>query len=269
MALPSYAMNVSSFPEMYERWLVEPLFQPWAEVLLDLTRLRAGDRVVDIACGTGIVARTARKKLGPDSRVVGVDVSPQMLAVARSVEPGVEWREGNAAALPCGNGETFDVVACQQGLQFFPDKPAAAREMRRVLAPGGRVAVATWRPIDEAPIFRDLHHIAERHLGTLVDARHSFGESGPLAQLLTDAGFSEVKVETMSKPVRFDDPSLFLRLNTMALVGMSSLSKTMTEEKRAQTVTAIVAEGEAVVPDYTGANGFEFDIKTNIATGRG
>lgn len=254
---------------MYERWLVGPLFQPWAELLLDRVGLRAGDRVVDIACGTGIVARTSKARLGSNARVVGIDVSPQMLAVARSVEPAIDWREGNAAALPCADGETFDVVVCQQGLQFFPDKPAAAGEMRRVLAPGGRLAVATWRPIDEIPMFRDLHRVAERHLGAVADARHCFGESAPLEQLLKDAGLQEVTVETLSKPVRFEDPGLFVRLNTMALVGMSPRSKTMSEDERNQTVAAIVQDSAPVVPAYTTNDGFAFEITTNVATARG
>ena len=137
MALPDYAMNLSNFPEMYERFLVGPLFQPWADVLLDRVSLAAGDRVLDVACGTGIVARRAKVRLGEAGQVVGVDVSPQMLTIARDVAPDIDWREGNASALPVGATEKFDVVVCQQGLQFFPDKSAASAQMRAVLAPGG------------------------------------------------------------------------------------------------------------------------------------
>src|SRR5919106_2329164 len=94
MSLPSYAMNQASFPEMYERWLVGPLFRPWAEMTLDELDLSSGDRVLDIACGTGIVARVARERLGEAGNVVGIDVSLDMLAVARAVAPNIDWREG-------------------------------------------------------------------------------------------------------------------------------------------------------------------------------
>jgi len=140
MNLPSYAMNQASFPQMYERWLVGPLFRPWAEMTLDEVGLSGGQRVLDIACGTGILARVASERLGDAGYVVGIDISPDMLAIAHDAAPGIDWREGNAGALPLHNGEQFDIVTCQQGLQFFPDKPAAATQMRRALVKGG-----SWR----------------------------------------------------------------------------------------------------------------------------
>jgi ubiquinone/menaquinone biosynthesis C-methylase UbiE len=268
MSLPAYAMNVTSFPEMYERMLVEPLFKPWAEVLLQRVKLAPGDRVLDIACGTGIVARLAKERLGSDGCVVGVDLSPQMIAVASRVAPGIDWREGNAGALPVKDGEKFDVVVCQQGLQFFPDKPAAAREMRRVLAPGGRLAVATWCRLEEIPLFRELHRVAEQHLGPVTDQRHTFGDPAALEKLLVDVGLREVRVETMSRTTRFDDPAVFVQLNTMALVGMSAASKAMTEEERAQVVAAIAHDSAGVLPPFTGGGGLAFEISTLVATAR-
>src|SRR5690606_14801410 len=151
----------ASFPEMYEQLLVGPLFRPWADLTLDEIGLRPGDRVLDVACGTGTVARQARARLGQSGTVVGVDVSGPMLGVARRVAPDIDWREGDAAALPLREGEQFDVVICQQGLQFFADRCAPVREMYRALAPGGRVAVSTWRPDDEIPFGRELRRVAE------------------------------------------------------------------------------------------------------------
>lgn len=195
MTLPAYAMSQLSFPEIYERALVAPLFQPWAEILLDCVRVSDRDCVLDLARGTGIVARLARQRLAGGGRVVGIDASPQMLAVAAAVAPEIEWREGNATALPVDANESFDVVTCQQGLQFFSDKPAAAREMRRVLAPGGRVAVATWCALNDNPLFEELHGIAERHVGQFVDARHSYGDADAMTRPLSEAGFRNVGVE--------------------------------------------------------------------------
>ena len=200
MALPAYANNQQTFPAMYEQWLVGPLFRPFAEVLLDRLQPRAGERVLDVACGTGIVARLARERVGDGSAVVGVDVSPGMLDVARAVGPAVTWREGSALALPLAAGEVFDVVTCQQGLQFFPDRPAAAGEMRRALAPGGRIGVATWRSAAEVPLFAALQQVAERHLGPVADQRHGFGDGAALAALLRDAGLHDVTVETVTLP---------------------------------------------------------------------
>jgi ubiquinone/menaquinone biosynthesis C-methylase UbiE len=269
MTLPTYAMNRSSFPEMYERWLVEPLSQPWVDTLLQRAGLAAGTRVLDLACGTGIVARLAKARLGDKGRVVGVDVSPQMLAVASAIAPSVEWREGNACALPFGKGETFDAIICQQGFQFFSDKPAAAREMRRILAPGGRTVMATWRPLEEIPLFRELHRVAERHLGPVVDQRHSFGDATTLEKLLADTGFHDIKLETLTRTIQFTDASVLLRMNTMALVGMSKASAALDDAKRAQLVAAIVEDSSKALAPFTSGEGLAFEISTNVATAAG
>src|SRR5690606_9317621 len=104
MNMPAYSMNVASFPEMYERFLVGPLFRPWAEDLLERAALAPSDRVLDVACGTGIVARLAKARLGPSSLVVGVDASAPMIALAGEKDRTVDWRVGDAAALPVGGG---------------------------------------------------------------------------------------------------------------------------------------------------------------------
>jgi ubiquinone/menaquinone biosynthesis C-methylase UbiE len=261
-------MSSSSFPELYERELVEPLFRPWAEDIVTQVELTAGERVLDIACGTGIVARLAKKRVGTGGSVVGVDSSPQMLSVARSKAPEIDWREGSAVALPVAAGETFDVVTCQQGLQFFPDKPAASREMYRVLRSGGRLAVATWRPLDEVPLFRDLHGVAVRHLGEVVDQRHSFGDAGDLHRLFEEAGFRDVGVDVSSKTIRFANVSTILRLNTMALVGMSAASKSMSDADRARVVETIILDSESAVAPYRQGDGIAFELAANVATAR-
>lgn len=269
MSLPSYAMGQQSFPEMYERWLVGPLFKPWAELTFDQLALSPRDRVLDIACGTGIVARVASERLGDAGYVVGVDVSPDMLAVARSVAPGIDWREGNANALPLRDGEQFDVVVCQQGLQFFSDKAAAARQMRRALATGGRLAVATWRSDEEIPFFRELRTVAERHLGPIADPRYSFGDAAALEALLRDAGFEDVQSSTLSRTIRFEDGGVFARLNTMAFIGMSATGKSMNDQERKRALETIVTESAPVLQSYSDASGTAFELSTNLATASG
>jgi ubiquinone/menaquinone biosynthesis C-methylase UbiE len=269
VTLHSYAMGQATFPEMYERWLVGPLFRPWAEVTLEELALSPGDRVLDIACGTGIVARVARERLGNAGYVVGIDVSPDMLAVARTVAPDIDWRQGDANALPLQETEQFDVVVCQQGLQFLPDKPAAAAQMRHALAKGGRLAVSTWRSDKEIPFFRELRRVAERELGAIADQRYSFGDAPSLEALLREAGFHEVRSRTVSRTIRFDDGGAFLRLNTMVLVGMSDTGKAMGDQDRKRAVEAIVSASASVLHPYTDGSGLAFQLSTNLARAKG
>lgn len=265
MALPFAQLG---FPEIYEQALVGALFQPWAELTLDELQLTGADRVLDVACGTGIVARLARKRLGDKGKVVGVDLSPAMLAVARRVAADIDWREGQADALPVRENEEFDVVVCQQGLQFFPDRAAAAREMRRALTTGGRLAVSTWRPDDEMPLLRELRRVAERHLGPILDRRHGFGEAGPLETLLRETGFRDVRSRTLWRTIQFKDASVFLRLNATALVGMSPAAKTMGDTEREEIVATIVRDSAEVTRPYTDETGLAFELGTNFATAR-
>lgn len=272
MTLPAYAMGQLNFAEMYERFLVAPLFRPWAELLLDRAQPRPGERVLDLACGTGIVARLARERLQGRGTITGVDLSAQMLAVAQSLDPQVTWREGSALALPFADGETFDLILCQQGLQFFPDKPAAAREMRRVLAPGGRIAIASWCPLAQAPLFRELHRAGEALLGPVLDQRFSYGDAQVLEQLLKDAGFREVRVEPqVTQTTRLPDGVHFARMNAMALVGMGTLPPNTSNERRAELLDQVAKAGEACLPafaDPEAAGGVVFETRSLLATAR-
>lgn len=259
----------ASFPELYEQKLVGPLFRPWADLILTDVELATGDRVLDVACGTGIVARLAKARLGDTGRIVGVDVNPAMLAVARTTCPDIDWREGDAGALPLRAGEQFDVVICQQGLQFFPDRLAAVQRMRSALAPAGRLAVSTWYPDEGLPVLRELRRIGEQHVGPITDRRHSFGEAGPLEALLRDSGFRDVRSKTLSRTIRFEDGAVFVHLNAMALVGMSALAGEMSDEDRGQIVAAIVRDSADVVRANTDASGFAYEITATVAMARG
>jgi ubiquinone/menaquinone biosynthesis C-methylase UbiE len=255
----------TTFTEIYERVLVGPLFRPFAEQLVARLALRPGDRLIDVAAGTGIVARIARERLGPEARIVGVDVAPAMLAVARAVDPTIDWRAGNAASLPVAAAEQFTVLTCHQGLQFMPDKAAAIREMRRALAPGGRVGIATWRSLQELPRMLELNAIAERHVGQVVDSRHSFGDANALQRLLSDGGFSDISVETVTHDVQFAEGALFARLNAMAVIGMSDKGKPMSEAERGELADLVAAESEDVVAKATKDGLFTLPLSTNIA----
>ena len=138
-----------SAPELYERYLVPAITSVWAADLIGRARPNPGEAALDIACGTGAVTRLAAERM-VSGRVVGLDFNPGMLAVARSVPNSgvaIEWFEGSALSLPFDDS-SFDVVFCQLGLQFFPDRPLALREMKRVLVPSGRIALSVYSAIE-------------------------------------------------------------------------------------------------------------------------
>lgn len=262
MPTPSQGIFTGTLPEMYERHLVAALFRPFAEELLNASGAR--DSVLDVACGTGIVARLAREK--GVGRIVGVDMSAGMLGVARTVAPDIDWREGDATKLPLKAGESFEVVGCHQGLQFFRDKPAAIAEMRRALAPAGRLAVATWRPIEDVPAMNDLRRVAVAHLGEYFDVRHGFGDADALRGLLSGAGFGDIQIATVTRTVRtHGGAEMMARLNAMGVVGMSPAGKGMTDEQRAGVVAKITNESIAVLMKYMDGTDLAFDIGTNLA----
>jgi SAM-dependent methyltransferase len=131
--------------ELYERYVVPYFLGPWAPGLVELAALQQGERVLDLACGTGVVARLAAPHVGATGHVTGLDLNAGMLAVARALPPpsgaSITWVEGSAIAMDLPDA-SFDVIISQQGFQFFPDQPAALREMHRVLVPGGRVLLS-------------------------------------------------------------------------------------------------------------------------------
>ncbi|HEX5132856.1 MAG TPA: methyltransferase domain-containing protein [Candidatus Krumholzibacteria bacterium] len=258
----------ASFPEIYEQALVGPLFQPWVEPLLEDVGLKPGDRVLDVACGTGIVARIAGERLGSTGNVVGVDLNPQMLAVARRVAPTIDWREGDAGTLPLRDGEAFDVVLCQQGFQFFPDRAAAARQMHAALVKGGRLGVSTWRSDEAFPVLRELRGIAERHVGPVADRRHSLDDPRPVEAVLREAGFHDVRSKHFARTIRFPDGSAFVRLNAMALVSMSARAGTLDDSGRQRIVDAIVSDSAELVRSRTADAGFAYEIGTNVVLAR-
>jgi ubiquinone/menaquinone biosynthesis C-methylase UbiE len=201
--------------DAYEQFLVPSIFAPWARRLVALLRLQPGERVLDVACGTGVVARLAAQHVGQDGHVVGVDLNSGMLEVARSLPPAagavVEWREANALALPFPEAE-FDVVGCQNGLQFFPDRRAALREMYRVLAPAGRLALLVWRTIDESPGFAALADALDRDVSqaaAMMRAPFAFGNGEELRALIGQAGFRDVDIRAATETVRFPSPEEF------------------------------------------------------------
>jgi ubiquinone/menaquinone biosynthesis C-methylase UbiE len=197
--------------ENYERFFVPTIGTAWARAALGAADLRRGERVLDVACGTGVVARSAVELVGPSGSVTGLDLSPGMLEIARATSAAIDWREGDAAAQPLSDG-AFDVVVSSLGLQFVEDRLAACREMHRVLAPDGRVAIATVGPTP--PLFAVLEQALSRHLSPevagFVRAVFSLYDPQQLTALAADAGFDGIEVRSQVLAVKLPTPAEFL-----------------------------------------------------------
>jgi SAM-dependent methyltransferase len=175
----------------YDSVFVPALFGQWAPIVAEAAGIRAGQRVLDVGCGTGVLAREAEKRTGPSGQVTGVDPSAAMLAVAQRLAPAIDWREGVAEALPFPDG-SFDAVVSQFGLMFFSDRHQALREMHRVLAPGGRLAVAVWDSLNNLPAYAAevalLERTAGRAAADALRAPFALGNKEDLATLIHESG---------------------------------------------------------------------------------
>jgi len=203
-----------SAPENYERFFVPVIAAPLATYLIDIAALRPGERMLDVACGTGVEARLAAERVGATGTVTGIDLNPGMLAVARSVTPPgmvIEWHQSSAEAMPLPD-EAFDVVLCQMGLQFVPDKLAALREMQRVLAPGGRLIINVVGPKPRvfAILAEALAHHIKPEVSAFVDLVFSLHDPGELQPLISGAGFREVAIQSDTRTLRLPAPEEFL-----------------------------------------------------------
>ncbi|HEY1407303.1 MAG TPA: methyltransferase domain-containing protein [Promineifilum sp.] len=201
-------------PEIYERYFVPAIGRPIAADLVRRAALRPGERVLDVACGTGIVARLAARQVGAGGTVAGLDVNPGMLAVARSVTPAelsIEWYESGAEEMPLPD-EAFDVVLCQMGLQFMTDKPAALKEMRRVLAAGGRLFLNAPGPMEKT--FATLAGALDQTIGPeaagFVTRVFSLHDTTEVQELLSEAGFRDIVVRAGEKALSLPPPREFL-----------------------------------------------------------
>jgi SAM-dependent methyltransferase len=185
--------------EIYESRFVPALFADWAPHLLDVARVEPGARVLDVACGTGIVARSVAQRVRGRGRAVGVDINPAMLTVARRVAPDVEWREGDAAQLPFPDA-SFDVALCQMALMFFPDRVKALREMARVVIDDGTVAIVVPAGLDSQPAYGPFVDIAARHAGpdarSLLSTYWACGDERELRALIEAAGLHVSELRT-------------------------------------------------------------------------
>lgn len=235
-----------SAPELYERYLVPAITSLWAADLLDRARPAPGDAVIDIACGTGVVIRLAAARMAK-GRLVGLDFNAGMLAVARAVPnagASIEWIEGSALSLPFGD-RSFNLALCQLGLQFFPDRPLALREMYRVLAKAGRVALSVYSAIERTPAANAFARALDQVLGPdaskIKRAEHIFPEADQVRTLLAHEGFSQIEVNTVTQYISFPSVLDYVRFQLTAtpMAGLLSDRNQMERESTIKDVASI------------------------------
>jgi ubiquinone/menaquinone biosynthesis C-methylase UbiE len=199
--------EIRSPAEIYDELFVPALFAQWGPIVSAAAAVSTGDRVLDVACGTGALTLAVAEAVGQEGAVVGLDANPEMLAVARRKPTRIEWVEGPAEALPLPD-QSFDAVVSQFGLMFFQDRVAALREMIRVLRPGGRLAVAVCDAVESSPGYGAFAALLDRLFGKAIgDAFRSpfvLGDARRLLEISRDAGIADARVTQHNGKVRFE-----------------------------------------------------------------
>jgi ubiquinone/menaquinone biosynthesis C-methylase UbiE len=263
--------------EIYEQYLVPAIFEPFARDLIQSCDIRFSDRILDVACGTGILSRLAIGHVDASvGKVVGVDINPVMLNVARhcSAEKDIEWKEGSAMSLQFPD-QSFDLVICQQGLQFFPDGLKALTEMYRVLVgasnrdkKSGRLVLSVWTSIKNSPGFHILERLLQETVSheaaTIMHLPHSLSDSIELISLVRAAGFSKIFSKVVTKTISFPSVEEFV----VRFTNGSMLASYFSDKKRVDDITlnkllkAAGSELNQFVDEHSGK--LSFPLRTRV-----
>ncbi len=204
------------FAKMHDDYLVPIIYAQWAHHLIDIAAIETGHHVLDVACGTGALARAALLEVGFSGKVTGLDHSEEMLTIARKKRSSIDWQHGDTIALPFADA-SFDRVLCQFALMFLGHRVAAIKEMLRVCKPDGRVAVATWAPLDHSKAYTTLVNLTRQFAGERVAFRlatpWSFGETGKMDALLLSAGVSGYECHERVGLARFPSVETFVEVH--------------------------------------------------------
>ena len=257
-----------AFADRYQSVLVPVIFEPWAREMIRHAKPGSGEHVLDLACGTGVVTRMVAGAVPGLGRLVGADHSAEMLGVARAcaTDEGIvaEWIEADAGALPLED-DAFDVAFCQQAFQFFPDRPAALRELRRVLKPGGRVAMCVQREMEVNPMLRAQAAALDAHVGEkagdAVRAICGVPDGDAIMDLFEDAGFREVDVRSKTLTLHHPDARAFAQ---GAMGGMHTGDKLAGMSD----VAAIVETFLSGLGDCLEGDAMRFPHVSNVVTAR-
>lgn len=268
MSQPSYDTTFAErTAENYERYFVPVIGAHVAADLVDAATPRPGERVLDVACGTGAVTRLAAKRVGSEGTVAGLDPNPGMLEVAREVSPSgasIRWHQAPAEEIPLPDG-SFDLVLCGMGLQFFSDRPAGLREIRRVLVPGGRLVANVPGPTP--PPFEIMAEELTRHVdpesASFARAVFSLHDPDEIRTLTADAGFQDVQVRSAPRALSLPAPGDFLR-QYVESTPLAAAVAAVDEERRAALERAFSQRCQAFVED--GGLALEVNVTTVLAT---
>lgn len=246
--------------ETYDELFVPALFAQWGPVVAADSGIRPGDRVLDVACGTGTLAIAVARIVGPGGSVVGLDANPQMLAVARRKPARIEWLEGRAEALPLPDA-SFDAVVSQFGLMFFDDKPQALREMLRILRPGGRLAIAVCDAIENSPGYSAFALLLDRLFGTRVGdafrAPFSLGDAERLHGLCREAGMEDAEVVRRNGKVRFGSIGAMVSTERACVWTLGGV---LTNEQ----FERLLKESEVTLEPFLTSGAVEFDMPSLV-----
>lgn len=239
----------------YDELFVPALFAQWVPTLLNYAGVTAGQRVLDVACGTGVVARQAAEIVGQAGAVTGVDLNPAMLEVAQERASAIRWRVGDAADLPFADN-TFDVALCQSALFFFGDPARAVKEMARVVRVGGVVALQTYASLAQQPVYGPFVETVTRLAGDdarkLMGTYWSQGDLGELRSLVESAGLATTVADNNLGHVHFPSIEVFVHTEIQATPLAARIDDATTLEILRETRQALAEyeqpDGGVVLP---------------------
>jgi len=248
----------------YETLFVPALFGQWAPKVADAAQIEPGQRVLDVACGTGILGREIALRVGSSGYIVGVDLNQGMVTVAKQLAPGIEWQEGVAESLPFPD-QFFDAVVSQFGLMFSTDRCLALGEMLRVLVPGGRMAIAVWDSLDNIPAFATevelLEQIAGQRAADALRAPFVLGNQGVLKELFADCGLASAEITTHHGVAQYPSVRTMVEADLRGWLPVMGVS--LTEEQ----INRILSEADQALSPYNTADGqVMFQLSAHIVT---
>ncbi|NNE80915.1 MAG: methyltransferase domain-containing protein [Silicimonas sp.] len=250
----------------YEALFVPALFAPWTTHIIEAIDIRPEDHVLDIACGSGVLARHAHRLTGPSGRVVGLDAAPGMISAASEMNAEIVWIVGSAEDLPFDNA-SFDHAISQFGIMFFADREEAARETARVLKPRGRFAFAAWGPLEDNPAYKRVATLLDRLVspaaGDAVRVPFSFSSQSEAESLFREAGFEAVTSVSKTETATFPSPRVMVEAELRGWLPMFGITLDEAE------IESVLTDVDSELSEFTTDEGTaEFPTAAYIISGQ-